>query len=192
MGNFKTFFKKHIDEINLAMLTIDDNLVDDLVTYIKQPHRNLFITGIGKNGHVAAKAASTFNSMGIKIFYINPVDAVHGDMGIISEDDIIIAISKTGNTNELEIFLHHVSQRTKNICLIHSNKNNKCLQYCNNDFYIEIVNEADHLNKVPTVSIAVYTIFLQSISCVLASENNLDLKTFIFNHPGGSIGQTKI
>lgn len=192
MSNFKSFFKKHIDGVNLAMESINDADVSNLMTYIKQPHRNLFITGIGKNGHVAAKAASTFNSMGIKIFFINPVDAVHGDMGIIENDDIIIAISKTGNTDELENFLHHVSKRTKKICLIHSNKNNKCLKYCDNDFYIEIIDEADHLNKVPTISIAVYTIFLQTISCVLAHENNLDLKTFIFNHPGGSIGQTKI
>ena len=68
----------------------------------------IFFTGVGKNGHVAAKAASTFSSIGLPCFYINPVDSVHGDMGVINQDDIIVAISKGGNTEELIHFLHHV------------------------------------------------------------------------------------
>jgi arabinose-5-phosphate isomerase len=128
--------------------------------------------------------------MGIKVFFINPVDAVHGDIGIVSENDIIIAITKSGNTEELLNFLAHANKRTKKICILHSNKNNNSLNFSEFDLFVEIKNEADHLNKVPTVSIAVYTIILQSVSCVLAEENNLDLSSFVFNHPGGTIGKS--
>jgi len=115
---------------------------------------------------------------------------VHGDVGVVSENDVIIAITKSGNTEELLNFLFHVSKRTKNICVLHSNKGNKSLEFSEFDLYVEINDEADHLNKVPTVSIAVYTIILQSVSCALAEEHGLDLKSFVFNHPGGSIGKS--
>jgi arabinose-5-phosphate isomerase len=184
------YFKKHLDGIDSALKSIDNNDMEKFISYFRKPNVNIFLTGVGKNGHVAAKAVSTLNSMGIKVFFINPVDAVHGDVGVVSENDVIIAISKSGNTEELINFLFHVNKRTKNISILHSNKNNKSLEFSEFDLYVEINDEADHLNKVPTVSIAVYTIVLQSISCVLAEENGLDLKSFVFNHPGGSIGKS--
>jgi arabinose-5-phosphate isomerase len=184
------FFKNHLDGINTSLSSISDEKMAKFISYFKEPNVNVFLTGVGKNGHVAAKAVSTFNSMGIKVFFINPVDAVHGDIGIVSENDIIIAITKSGNTEELLNFLAHVNKRTKKICILHSNKNNNSLNFSEFDLFVEIKNEADHLNKVPTVSIAVYTIILQSVSCVLAEENNLDLSSFVFNHPGGTIGKS--
>lgn len=191
-NKFKEILNKHIYGVKQALENIDIEKIEKLLEYFREKNHNIFLTGIGKNGHVAAKAASTLNSVGVKVFYINPVDAVHGDVGMIGDNDIIIAISKTGNTDELITFLYHVSKRTKRICLIHSNKNNLSLKFCEFDLFIEIKHEADHLNKVPTVSIAAYTILIQSIGCLLAEENNLDMEQFIFNHPGGSIGKTKI
>jgi arabinose-5-phosphate isomerase len=192
MSQIRKYFNQHIVGINESLDAIDQNLLDKLLDYFRYKNGNMFLTGIGKNGHVAAKAVSTLNSMGIKVFYIDPVDAVHGDVGIVDINDTIIAISKSGETDELINFLHHVNKRTQHICLIHSNKGNRSLEYCELDLFVPIKYEADYLNKVPTVSIAVYTILLQSISCLLAEENNLDMKSFIFNHPGGSIGKTKI
>ena len=188
--NHNKIFKNQLTGIEKALKTIDDSNMEVFINYFKKPNVNVFLTGIGKNGHVSAKAVSTLNSMGIKVFYINPVDAVHGDVGVISENDVIIAVTKSGNTEELLNFLCHVKKRTNHICILHSNKKNKSLEFSAFDLFVEIEDEADHLNKVPTVSIAVYTIILQSVSCVLAEENNLDLKSFVFNHPGGSIGKT--
>lgn len=192
MEIIEKYLNKHVDEIIKTFIDVDKKKINKLLDYFRHKSGNVFLTGVGKNGHVAAKAVSTLNSMGIKVFYINPVDAVHGDVGIVSDKDVIIAISKSGNTDEMVNFLHHVSKRTKHICLIHSNNGNESLEYTEFDLYISINHEADHLNKVPTVSIAVYTILLQSISCLLAEENNLDMKSFVFNHPGGTIGKTKI
>ena len=152
----------------------------------------IFFTGVGKNGHVAAKAASTFSSIGLPCFYINPVDSVHGDMGVINEDDIIVAISKSGNTEELIHFLHHVKHKNCKIVSLHSNPNNNSLDYCYLDIDLHADEEADNLNIVPTSSIAVFTVFLQSIACEIADIKDLSLEEFVSNHPGGSIGQIKL
>ena len=190
--SFESYFKSHITSIENTFQSIDFNLVNQLIDLILNCKGKVFMTGVGKNGHVAAKAASTFSSIGIPVFFLNPVDSVHGDMGVISDEDIIIAISKSGNTEELVIFLHHVHKKKCEIISIHSNESNRSLDYSTHDIFLPIDKEADHLNIVPTTSIAVYTIFLQSIACEISRRKNLTLEQFVTNHPGGSIGKTKI
>jgi arabinose-5-phosphate isomerase len=192
MTEIYKYITKHLEGIENSFKNTNLENLEKIISFFEDGVGNVFLTGVGKNGHVAAKAVSTLNSMGVKSFYINPVDSVHGDIGIIDKNDKIIAISKSGNTDELLNFLHHANRRTNHIFLIHSNKNNNSLRYCEFDLYIPIDFESDHLNKVPTVSIAVYTILLQSISCLLAKKQNLTMESFVFNHPGGTIGKTKI
>ena len=104
----KSFYKAHIDTIEKSLLSLDFDDVNLFVDLILNCKGKIFFTGVGKNGHVAAKATSTFSSIGVPCFYLNPVDSVHGDMGVINSKDLIIAISKSGNTEELVNFLHHV------------------------------------------------------------------------------------
>ena len=113
-------------------------------------------------------------------------------MGVINEDDIIVAISKSGNTEELIHFLHHVKHKNCKIVSLHSNPDNMSLDYCYMDIDLHADEEADNLNVVPTSSIAVFTVFLQSIACEIADINGLTLEEFVSNHPGGSIGQIKL
>lgn len=186
----KCFYQKHIDSIIISHNYLEDNKMEDLVNLIVSCQGKIFFTGIGKNGHVAAKATSTMSSIGIPCFFIDAVDSVHGDMGVISENDILISISKSGNTDELINFLHHVSRKNCKIILIHSNVGNQAQKYSFLDINLHVNQEADHLNIVPTSSIAIFTIFLQSIACEIARRKDLTLEQFIHNHPGGSIGKT--
>ena len=190
MNNTKKYIDKHIEEIIKTFSSSIEN-VDDLVDIILTTKNKIFFTGVGKNGHVASKAASTFNSVGIQVLFINPVDAVHGDMGLIDTDDIIVAVSKSGDTDELLCFLKNAIERTKNIWVIHSKKNNKSLNFSYKDIYVPIEKEVDYLEIVPTVSIAAYTILLQSIACSITEIKKLNLKEFQKNHPGGSLGKLK-
>jgi len=187
-----SFFKDHIDAIQYSLDNVDCMKVYNLVDLLLDTKGKIFFTGIGKNGHVAAKAASTFSSIGLPCFYINAVDSVHGDMGVINQKDTIIAISKSGNTEELIHFLHHVKHKKCKIVSIHSNPNNKSLDYSYMDIDLHVDQEADHLNIVPTCSIAVFTVFLQSVACEISSIRELTIEQFVSNHPGGSIGQIKI
>ena len=174
------FVQRHIDAIKHSMRNVESEKIYNFLYLLLESKGKIFFTGVGKNGHVAAKAASTFSSIGLPCFYINPVDSVHGDMGVINEDDIIVAISKSGNTEELIHFLYHVKHKNCKIVTLHSNPNNSCLD-CS---YLDIDLHADDE--------AVFTVFLQSIACEIADINGLTLEEFVSNHPGGSIGQIKL
>ena len=146
-----SFFQYHIDAIQYSLDNLECTKAYQLVDLLFDCKGKIFFTGIGKNGHVAAKAASTFSSIGLPCFYINAVDSVHGDMGVINREDILIAISKSGNTEELIHFLHHVKYKNCKIVSIHSNPNNKSLDYSYMDIDLHVDQEADHLDIVPTV-----------------------------------------
>ena len=182
----KSFYKAHIDTIEKSLLSLDFDDVNLFVDLILNCKGKIFFTGVGKNGHVAAKATSTFSSIGVPCFY------VHGDMGVINSKDLIIAVSKSGNTEELVNFLHHVHPKECTVVSIHSNPGNKSLVYSNLNINLHIEREAGHLNIVPTSSIAVFTIFLQSVACEISKRKELTLRQFVENHPGGSIGKTKV
>mgnify|MGYP001341440246 CR=1 FL=1 len=186
------FVQRHIDAIKHSMRNVESKKIYCLLYLLLEAKGKIFFTGVGKNGHVAAKAASTFSSIGLPCFYINPVDSVHGDMGVINQEDTIVSISKSGNTDELINFLYHVKHKDCTIVSIHSNPNNDTLDYSYLDIDLHVDNEADHLDIVPTCSIAVFTVFLQSIACEISAINKLTLEEFVTNHPGGSIGQTKL
>jgi len=185
------FFKKHLDSISTSYNSLDTRKADKLVDLLSTCTGKIFFTGIGKNGHVAAKAASTFSSIGLSSFFLNPVDSVHGDMGVISSNDIVISISKSGNTEELLNFLRCVNRKQCKLITIHSNPGNESSNYSYLDIDLQVDKEADHLNIVPTSSIAIFTVFLQSVACEISRRRNLKLEEFVFNHPGGSIGKLK-
>lgn len=189
--SFISYYQSHIDSINKSFNNLDLLKVEKFITLIQNCNGNILFTGIGKNGHVAAKATSTFCSIGIKSFFLNPVDSVHGDMGVVGENDLLISVSKSGNTEELLVFLKNVRRKNCKIVSIHSNESNQSLQYSDFDVNLHVDREADHLNIVPTSSIAIFTVFLQSIACEISRRKCLTLEEFVFNHPGGSIGKLK-
>lgn len=188
----RNYISSHVDSINKFLTLLEDDKVEQFLDLIMNCSGKIFFTGIGKNGHVAAKATSTFSSIGVPCFFIDAVDSVHGDMGVIGKDDLLIAVSKSGNTEELINFLHHVLHKGCKIVSLHSNPDNKSLNYSYLDINLHVDREADHLNIVPTSSIAIFTIFLQSVACEISSRKQLTLKQFVQNHPGGSIGKTVV
>ena len=183
------FVQRHIDAVKHSMRNVESEKIYCFLYLLLESKGKIFFTGVGKNGHVAAKATSTFSSIGVSCFFINPVDSVHGDMGVINKGDILVAISKSGNTEELIHFLKHVEHKNCKIVSIHSNRNNKSLEYSFMDIDLKVRMEADHLNIVPTCSIAVFTVFLQSVACEISQRKQLTLEQFVNNHPGGSIGK---
>jgi len=185
----RDFYKSHIESIQTSYNYLEDEKVEEFINTILNCKGKILLTGIGKNGHVAAKATSTMSSIGVPCFFIDAVDSVHGDMGVIDENDLLIAVSKSGNTDELINFLYHVSHKNCKIVSIHSNNENQSQKYSCLDINLHVDKEVDHLNIVPTSSIAIFTIFLQSVACEISRRKNLTLKQFVKNHPGGSIGK---
>lgn len=191
-AHWEICYKKQLKQVTSSFSNIDRACVGEVISLLNNRRNKLFFTGIGKNGHVAAKASSTFSSMGVSSFFIDPIEALHGGMSLISDGDILVAISKSGNTPELVAFLKRVKERKSiNLVLVHSNENSACKLLSDLDIFVPIEDEADKFNIVPISSIATFTILLQSIGVELSHWNNLTKQQFIENHPGGTIGQIK-
>src|SRR5574344_101687 len=99
-------------EALLDLIPLMDENFDKAVDMIFKCHGKVIVTGVGKSGHVGAKIAATLSSTGTPSFFVNPLDIYHGDLGVITHEDIVLAISNSGNTDELLRFipiLHHLN-----------------------------------------------------------------------------------
>jgi arabinose-5-phosphate isomerase len=166
---------------------------NELIKLIKNTNEFVYFTGIGKNGFVAAKVASTFNSLGIRSLFIDPVNTLHGDMNIFTDKDILIAISKSGETEELIHFISTLKKTsdTKVISIV-SKQDSSLEKLSTLTVHIPILHEGDHLNLAPVASSVVFMSFLQSLAVQISSENGFDKKQFVKGHPGGTLGKTKV
>lgn len=148
-----------------------------------------YFTGVGKNGHVAAHAASTFNSLGIRSMFVDPVNTMHGEMGIFGEGDIVVAVSKSGETSELITFIKSLKAKGFcNIVAITSSPESQLAKLALASISIPIKSEGDQFgNTVPIASSLAYLAVLQAIAVQISSQKGFTREEFKHNHPGGAI-----
>ncbi|MCX8167110.1 MAG: SIS domain-containing protein [Candidatus Micrarchaeota archaeon] len=191
-----------IESLNLQVNTLklllnDEDLfrdVENLIAHIKKVRGFIYFTGIGKNGHVAQKVSSTFNSLGIRSQFIDPVNTLHGDMYIFnSQDDMLIALSKSGETEELLTFVRVLKNMPfDNIIAVTSNRQSTLSKLSKMSVVVRVDHEADHLNLAPVASSLAYMAVLQAIAVQISSERGFDKRQFVRGHPGGTLGKTKV
>lgn len=165
----------------------------NLLTNSINSSNNIFFIGVGKNDTIAKKSSNMLRSLNFSSHYLSPVDAMHGDMGMLRKDDILIAISKSGNTHELIHFLQYVSSTFKSnikIVGIQIGENvSKFHEVCDIIIKLPQIDEIDSLNIVPTMSNIVTQLYIDMISIVIAEQRGLTLDSFTLSHPGGDIGK---
>lgn len=150
-----------------------------------------YFTGIGKNMFVAARVASTYDSLGIRSMYVDPVNTLHGSMGIFSDSDVLIAISKSGETEELNRFLRAlIKQGFTNIVGVTSNPDSTLCKLSKLSLSVPVLDEGDHLGLAPIASTMLFSAVLDAIAVQLSSERGYGKSDFVRNHPGGSLGKT--
>ena len=149
----------------------------------------IIISGVGKSGNIAAKLAASFTSTGVPSIFLNPVDASHGDMGIVDKNDILIALSNSGESYELSDLLDFAKKKQIKIISITSNK--KSLLSKNSDITLLLPNhkEADKLNTIPTTSTTLSLSLGDALCCTVLEIRKFDKKSFKELHPGGSLGK---
>jgi arabinose-5-phosphate isomerase len=152
-----------------------------------------FFTGVGKNGFVAEKVASTFNSLGIRSMFVDPVNTLHGDMNIFEPTDFLYSISKSGETEELVRFHRalHANGFT-NICLVTSKPNSSLAQLSEMSLIVPVSTEADHLDLAPVASSVVFMAVLQAVGVELSARRGFSRSDFVKGHPGGALGKTRL
>ena len=167
---------------------LDDNFTK-AVEMIFNCKGKVIVTGVGKSGHVGEKMASTLASLGTPSFFLNPLDAFHGDLGMISEGDVVISISYSGYTDELLRFIPMLMERNIPIIGITGNNNSLLAQYSSCHLDIKVDHEADPLNLAPTSSTMATMAMGDALACALVKMRNFKALDFAQFHPGGSLGK---
>ena len=149
----------------------------------------IIFTGVGKSGIIANKLAMTMLSTGTKAIYFSPTDALHGDLGIVSKDDILICLSNSGETKELISLVPFIKKKGAKLISIVSKPD--CTLAMLGDFYIDlpVKKEICPFNLAPTTSTAVQLIFGDVLAVELMRRKKFSLDEYAANHPGGSIGK---
>jgi arabinose-5-phosphate isomerase len=167
---------------------LDQNFVKAVNLIIKLEGK-LILSGVGKSGNIASKLASSFTSTGVPSIYLNPVDASHGDMGIVSQGDVLIALSNSGESYELSDLINFSKKKKIKIICITSNKKSLLSKNADISLILPIHKEADKLNTIPTTSTTLCLALGDALCCSVLDIRNFDKKSFRELHPGGKIGK---
>lgn len=174
--------------IEHAIQVIDDNFVK-AINLIYNCKGKLIITGLGKSGHIGKKLAATFSSTGTPSFFIHAAEALHGDLGMISKDDIVLAISNSGETRELLEMIPSLRIIGVKIISITGNKNSSLAKESDIHIEVKVDEEADHLNLAPTSSSTAMLAIGDAMAVTLSEMKGFREEDFAVFHPGGSLGK---
>jgi arabinose-5-phosphate isomerase len=150
----------------------------------------IIITGIGKSGLVGRKISSTFSSTGSPTIFLHPAEAQHGDLGIVTTDDVVIAISYSGNTEELLSLLPYFKRFGIKIIAITGNPQSSLAKNSDVCLDVGISKEACPFGTIPTTSSTATLVMGDALAICLLKKRNLKKEDFALFHPGGTIGKT--
>ena len=179
---------KEVEAIQALIPRLDENFVK-VIQLIHECKGKVVVTGVGKSGHIGSKIAATLASTGTPAFFLNPLDAYHGDLGMIGADDIVLAISYSGATEELLRFLPLIQAKRIPIIGMSSNPNSLLAKYSVYHLSIAVATEADPLNLVPTSSTTATLALGDAIACALIEYSHFQPTDFAMLHPGGDLGR---
>ena len=189
----KTFLDIETNEIQNSIDQIDEaSLINarDLILEAERNKNRVHVTGIGKPGHVAGYIASLLSSTGTPAYELHGTEAVHGSSGQVQEGDVVIAISNSGETNELKATVETLKRNGAKIISVTGNPDSWLAKQGDAYLFAGVKQEGDDLNKPPRSSILAEIIILQCLSILLQNEKHLDPKQYVKWHPGGSLGKS--
>tara|TARA_B100000989_G_scaffold109920_1_gene80645 strand:+ start:202 stop:1149 length:948 start_codon:yes stop_codon:yes gene_type:complete len=177
---------------SIALIKLSKSLGNDFVKaveLISQQNGKIIISGVGKSGNIAGKIAASFTSTGIPSIYLNPVDASHGDMGIVEKNDVLIILSNSGESHELADLINFSKKKKIKIISITSTKRSLLSKNSDINLILPSHREADKLQTIPTTSTTMALAIGDALCCSVLSIRNFDKKSFSELHPGGKIGK---
>ena len=149
----------------------------------------IIVTGVGKSGHVGAKIAATLASTGTPAFYINPLDVYHGDLGVMTDKDVVLALSNSGQTDELLRFIPMVLHMNVPIISMTGNPQSLLAKYSNYHITVKVKKEACPLNLAPTSSTTAALAMGDALAIALMQVRHFKPRDFAQFHPGGELGK---
>ena len=180
----------HIESEALAKAAerLDKNFLD-AIELIVNTKGKLIITGVGKSGLVGAKMAATFASTGTSSFFLHPTEALHGDLGMISKEDTLLAISSSGESEELTKILPHIKRFDIPLIGLTGNEDSSLGRYADVFLDISVEREACPLGVAPTTSTTLTMALGDALAVTLMKKRGFKKEDFASFHPGGSLGK---
>lgn len=149
----------------------------------------VILTGVGKSGLVAQKIAASFTSVGLMSVYLNPLDALHGDIGVVGSGDVIVMISNSGETSELLAIVPYVKKRAAAMLGILGKRESSLAGHCDAVLDASVAHEAAPIDQVPTSSTAVAMAIGDALTVSWMTAKGVSVADFAMNHPAGAIGR---
>jgi len=190
--NYITIAKETLEIEAQTLLKASKNIdkeFEKAVDIILACKGKLVISGVGKSGLIGAKMAATFASTGTPSFFLHPTEALHGDLGMIGKDDVVLAISYSGESEELSSILPHIKRFGTPLIGMTKNVNSTLGEYSDVVVKVEIEREACPLNTAPTSSTTLTLALGDALAVSLMKARNFQKSDFASFHPGGALGK---
>lgn len=149
----------------------------------------IVVTGMGKSGHIGSKLAATFSSTGSPAFFVHPGEASHGDLGMITRQDTVVAISHSGDTFEIITILPLLKRLEVPLITLTGNANSTLAKAANVNLDVSIKQEACPLGLAPTTSTTAALVMGDALAIALLQARGFSAEDFALSHPGGSLGK---
>ena len=184
--------EKQLYALRKIVENIDENslelLVQDMIETVRNG-RKIIATALGKNVPICEKFIGTLIFVGIQSYFLHTNSALHGDLGVVNKNDLVIMLSKSGETEESIYLCKHLIERTKNVYLMTYNMNSTLFNLCPKKVALYLEHEEDKWNLLPNNSSIGFLFVLQALAMELIDRLNIPLEIFKMNHPGGAIGK---
>lgn len=189
----ENFVQNSGKEFENTLQTLDRNALEkaaDIIMESEKQGGRVHVTGIGKPAHVAGYIASLLSSTGTSAYELHGTEAVHGSSGQVKPGDVVIAISNSGETQELKATVETLRMNGAHLISCTGKKESWLAEHSEVCLPAHADQEGDDLNKPPRASILAEVFVLQSLSIVLQGRKGLDSKQYVKWHPGGSLGKS--
>lgn len=184
----KRVFETEIESLNKIKCELGDEFVA-LVNEILKIEGIVILTGMGKSGHIARKISATLSSLGIPSYFIHPAEAAHGDLGMITKDDLVLAMSNSGETDEIIQLIPSIKQIGSRLVSVTCNLNSTLEKYSDLKIHLKIIKEASLEQLAPTTSTTAMLVFGDALAVVLSNIIGFKSEKFALFHPKGALGK---
>ncbi len=190
--NAKLTFELEIQALEKLKNSIGDDFKKACDIILNNKQGRVIITGMGKSGQIGKKIAATLASTGTPAFFVHPGEAGHGDFGMITDKDVVVAISNSGNSSEIMGIMPMIKHLGIPVISITSNKNSLMSKNSDVTLNLGVDKEACPLNLAPTSSTTATLVLGDALAIALLKAKNFSARDFAFSHPSGALGRKLI
>jgi arabinose-5-phosphate isomerase len=188
-GKFVETLELEAEAVKQSAARIDRQCIEKAVSYLIECEGKVIVLGVGKSGVIAQKIAQTLTSTGTVAVFVNPSDALHGGIGVVTADDVLIVLSNSGETDEILLILPALKAKGNTIISIVGNVDSALARQSDIVLDASVDKEACPLNLAPTASTTVALAIGDALAMTVMAAKNLTAEDFAVNHPAGRLGK---